>query len=70
MKKEIQRKCQNDKVGRVGDCVRGGVFRSGVALSDDQVQVGHGGWNESRDKLKELGTQIAGQDLLMIPEVV
>lgn len=47
-----------------------GVFRSGVALSDDQVHTEHGSSDESRDELRELGTQIAGWVMLKILEVV
>lgn len=38
-----------------------GVFGSGVALSEDQVPVGHGSWDKSRAELKKLETQVAGR---------
>ena len=33
-----------------------GVFGSGVALSEDQVPVGHGSWDKSQAELKKLET--------------
>ena len=47
-----------------------GVFRSGVALSKDQVPIGHGSWDKSHAELKKLETQVAGWVTYMNLEVV
>lgn len=47
-----------------------GVFRSGVALSKDQVPIGHGSWDKGHAELKKLDTQVAGWVTHMNLEVV